>query len=71
MRRTALLNAASRGTMLARESRGDPYVQAVLGMTRGLQREYGGSFAAAPSRGLSWNTLMTQFTGKRRAHREG
>ena len=71
MRRTALLNAASRGTMLARESRGDPYVQAVLGMTRGLQREYGGSSAAAPSRGLSWNTLMTQFTGKRRAHREG
>jgi len=70
MRRTALLGAASRGAMLARESRGDPYVQAVLGMTRGLQREYGGAPVAAPAARLSWNTLMTQFTGKRRSARE-
>ena len=70
MRRTALLNAASRGTMLARESRSDPYVQAVLGMTRGLQREYGTGAGATPAGRLSWSTLMTQFTGKRRSARE-
>ena len=70
MRRTALLNAASRGTMLARESRSDPYVQAVLGMTRGLQREYGSGAGATPAGRLSWSTLMTQFTGKRRSARE-
>jgi pilus assembly protein CpaE len=69
MRRTALLAAASRGEMLARVARGDPYVQAVLGIAKGLHREYAGAPAPAPARS-AWSAFMTQLTGKWKSARE-
>ncbi|MBB1599332.1 histidine kinase [Variovorax sp. UMC13] len=69
MRRTALLAASSRGEMLARVARNDPYVQAVLGMVNALHREYGDVTAPAPARS-PWNAFMTQFAGKWKSPRE-
>lgn len=69
MRRTALLSAASRGEMLARVARNDPYVQAVLGMVNALHREYGDVTAPPPTRS-PWNAFMTQFAGKWKSPRE-
>lgn len=69
MRRTALLAASSRGEMLARVARNDPYVQAVLGMVNALHREYGDVTAPTPSRS-PWNAFMTQFAGKWKSPRE-
>lgn len=63
MRRTALLSAANRGEVLSRVARNDPYVQAVLGMAKGLHREYGDT-AKSPMQELSWSAFMTQLTDK-------
>ncbi|WP_219219812.1 AAA family ATPase [Variovorax boronicumulans] len=69
MRRTALLAASSRGEMLARVARNDPYVQAVLGMVNALHREYGDVATPPPARS-PWNAFMTQFAGKWKSPRE-
>lgn len=64
MRSAPLLAAASRGEMLARTSRGDPYVQAVLGMAKGLLREYAeGSHWPAPTES-PWRARIAELTGK-------
>ena len=74
MRRTALLTAAGRGEMLVRTARNDPYTQAVLGMTKALQRELATSDAnsgakpkTAPNAPTAspWNSFMSQI--KKRA----
>lgn len=75
MRRTALLTAAGRGEMLVRTARNDPYTQAVLGMTKALQRELatpganlgtnpGATPPDAPA-ASPWNSFMSQI--KKRA----
>lgn len=69
MRRTALLAASSRGEMLARVARNDPYVQAVLGMVNALHREYGDVATPPPTRS-PWNAFMTQIAGKWKSPRE-
>jgi len=70
MRRTALLGAASRGEMLTRVARNDPYVVAVSGMVRALQRE----FAPIPDRVSAvespWSAFMAQLTGKWKSSKE-
>ncbi|CAN5324805.1 fimbrial protein [soil metagenome] len=70
-RRTPLVAASSRGEMLARTSRKDPYVQGVLGMAKGLLREYadGAQIIAPPE--SPWGAFMAQITGKWKSAREG
>jgi pilus assembly protein CpaE len=70
MRRTALLAAGGRGEVLARAARNDPYVLAVQGMVRSLQREYtpGDMSAVAES---PWAAFMAQLTGRWKSAREG
>lgn len=64
MRAAPLLAAASRGEMLARTSRGDPYVQAVLGMAKSLLREYAeGSHWPAPTES-PWRARIAALAGK-------
>ena len=75
MRRTALLTAAGRGEMLVRTARNDPYTQAVLGMTKALQRDLttpgtnpGTNPGATPTNATAaspWNSFMSQI--KKRA----
>jgi len=69
MRRTALLSAANRGEVLSRVARNDPYVQAVLGMARGLLREYTDS-AKNPTPESPWSAFMTQLTSKWKSAKE-
>lgn len=70
MRRTALLAAGGRGEVLARTARNDPYVVAVQGMVRGLQREYrpGDLQENVDSR---WTAFMAQLTDRWKGAREG
>lgn len=63
-RGTQLLAAASRGEMLVRTARHDPYVQAVFGMARGLRQTYGGVQDAPPLKDSRWSALMAQLTGR-------
>ncbi len=70
MRRTALVSAASRGEMLARVARNDPYVHAVLSMTQALRREFGLAGDAQPTPRSSWGAFMTQFAGKWKTPKE-
>ncbi len=73
MRRTALLAAASRGEMLVRTARSDPYTQAVVGIAKALQRDFpqpgwspanaAGAPGAANTAGSPWNSFMTQISG--------
>ncbi len=69
MRRTALLSAANRGEVLSRVARNDPYVQAVLGMAKGLHREYTDA-AKNPPPESAWSTFMAQLTGKWKSAKE-
>lgn len=69
MRRTALLSAGGRGEVLARASRNDPYVVAVQGMVRALQREYGAIDTPVPPES-PWAQFMAQLTGKWKSARE-
>jgi pilus assembly protein CpaE len=70
MRRTALLAASARGEVLARSTHNDPYVLAVQGMVRSLQRKYAPDDvpALAESRGAA---LMARLIGKLKSAREG
>ena len=69
MRRTALLGAATRGEMLVRTARGDPYTQAVVGIAKALQREFAatgsatGDASSAAGTASPWNSFMTQISG--------
>ena len=70
MRRTALLAAASRGEMLVRTARHDPYVVAVQGMVKALQHEYAEDVSVASACNESpWHAFMWQLVGERKAAR--
>lgn len=70
-RRAPLVAASSRGEMLANTARKDPYVQGVLGMAKGLLREYAdGAQIAAPS-DSPWNAFRAKITGPWKSAREG
>lgn len=71
LRRSPLLAAASQGELLARTARNDPYVQAVLGMARGLLREYADPATAVPPPESPWSAFKAQLTGKWKSAREG
>ncbi|PIF74951.1 pilus assembly protein CpaE [Variovorax sp. 54] len=62
-RGTQLLAAASRGEMLIRTARNDPYSQAVSGLARSLRHEYMSASGEPPAKDPRWVTLMSQITG--------
>lgn len=65
-RATALLAASSRGILLSQAARGDPYVQALQGLVRGLlQQRRHTDVAAAPNE--RWASLLTQIANKWKA----
>jgi pilus assembly protein CpaE len=62
-RSAPLLAAASRGEMLVRIARGDPYSQAVTGLARSLHQEYMSASGQPPAKDQRWVALMSQLTG--------
>jgi len=66
-----LLAAASRGEMLVRTSRGDPYAQAVTGIARSLHQEYISATGQPPAKDPRWVALMSQVTGFWKSSHEG
>lgn len=70
-RSTALLAAASRGEMLVRSARHDPYVQAVLGMAKALRLEFGAAGALSSIKDSRWSALMAQLTGRWKSAKGG
>ncbi|RYZ10459.1 MAG: histidine kinase [Comamonadaceae bacterium] len=70
MRSTALLAAASRGEMLVRTARADPYVQAVSGLARGLLREYAPAGSPALPEDSRWAAFKARVFGRRKDARE-
>jgi len=70
-RRAPLLAAASRGEMLVRSARNDPYTQAVAGMARALHQEFMRAAGQTPAKDPRWVALMSQITGLWKSSREG
>lgn len=70
-RSAQLLSAASRGEMLVRTARGDPYAQAVTGLARGLTQEYMSATGQPPPKDPRWTALMSQITGFWKSSNEG
>jgi pilus assembly protein CpaE len=70
MRRAALLNAGGRGEMLARVARNDPYVVAVNGMVKALQREFAPVAEGTLAAESPWGAFMAQLTGKWKSSKE-
>jgi len=70
-RRAPLLAAASRGEMLVRSARSDPYTQAVAGMARTLHQEFMRAAGQTPAKDPRWIALMSQITGLWKSSREG
>lgn len=70
-RSTPLLAAASRGEMLVRTARTDPYSQAVTGLARGLHQEYMSASGQPPAKDPRWVALMSQVTGLWKSSNEG
>jgi pilus assembly protein CpaE len=62
-RSAPLLAAASRGEMLVRTARNDPYSQAVAGLARSLHQEYMSASGQPPAKDARWVALMSQITG--------
>ncbi|MDR6450935.1 AAA family ATPase [Variovorax paradoxus] len=62
-RSTQLLAAASRGEMLVRTARNDPYSQAVTGLARSLHQQYMSVSGQPPAKDPRWVKLMSQITG--------
>ncbi|RYX89635.1 MAG: histidine kinase [Comamonadaceae bacterium] len=69
MRHAQLLGAASRGELLVRTSRNDPYTQAVAAAARALQQEMHGG-GTQPAKDPRWSALMAQLTGGWKKPRE-
>ena len=73
-RRAALLGATSKGDMLVRTSRGDPYTVAVLGMVKSLLRDFVAQREAEPAAARTpaspWHAFMSQITGRRAADKD-
>jgi pilus assembly protein CpaE len=62
-RSAPLLAAASRGEMLVRTARSDPYSQAVTGLARSLHQQYMSASGQPPAKDQRWVALMSQITG--------
>ncbi|MCR6479709.1 histidine kinase [Variovorax sp. ZS18.2.2] len=60
-RSAPLLSAASRGEMLVRTARNDPYSQAVAGLTRGLHQEFMSPTGQPPAKDPRWSALISRF----------
>jgi pilus assembly protein CpaE len=70
-RSAQLLAAASRGEMLVRTARNDPYAQAVTGIARSLHQEYMSATGHPPAKDARWVALMSQVTGLWKSSNEG
>ncbi len=70
-RSAQLLAAASRGEMLVRTARSDPYSQAVTGLARSLHQEYMSVTGQPPAKDPRWVALMSQVTGLWKSSHEG
>ncbi|MGJ7608883.1 AAA family ATPase [Variovorax sp. LT1R20] len=70
-RSSALLAAASRGEMLVRTARNDPYSQAVTGFARGLHQEYMSATGTPPAKDPRWLARISQVTGLWKSSNEG
>lgn len=71
-RSAPLLGAASRGEMLVRIARNDPYSQAVAGLARSLHQECTTGSAPASVGATRWtSTLMSKITGFRKSFTQG
>lgn len=70
-RSAQLLAAASRGEMLVRTARNDPYAQAVTGLARSLHQEYMSASGQPPAKDPRWVALMSQVTGLWKSSHEG
>ena len=60
-RSAPLLSAASRGEMLVRTARNDPYSQAVAGLARGLHQEFMSPTGQPPAKDPRWSALISRF----------
>lgn len=70
-RSTQLLAASSRGEMLVRTARNDPYSQAIAGLARGLHQEYTSGSSPQPAKDPRWTALMSKVTGFRKSPTQG
>lgn len=70
-RGTQLLAASSRGEMLVRTARNDPYSQAIAGLARGLHQEYTSGSSPQPAKDPRWTALMSKVTGFRKSPTQG
>lgn len=60
-RSAPLLSASSRGEMLVRTARNDPYSQAVAGLARGLHQEFISPTGQPPAKDPRWSALISRF----------
>jgi pilus assembly protein CpaE len=60
-RSAPLLAAASRGEMLVRTTRNDPYSQAVSGLARGLHQQFMSPTGQPPAKDPRWSALISRF----------
>lgn len=71
-RSAQLLGAASRGEMLVRTTRNDPYSQAVAGLARSLHEECATGSVPAPTGATRWTSaLMSKISGFRKSPTQG
>jgi pilus assembly protein CpaE len=70
-RSAALLAASSRGEMLVRTARSDPYAQAVAGIARDLHQEFMSATGHPPAKDPGWVTRMSRVTGLWKRSSEG
>lgn len=70
-RSAPLLAAASRGEMLVRTARNDPYSQAVASLSRSLHQEFISATGQRPAKDPRWIALMSQITGLWKSSNEG
>jgi len=71
-RSAQLLGASSRGEMLVRIARNDPYSQAVTSLARSLHQECTTGTVPAPVGATRWtSTLMSKVTGFRKSSTQG
>ena len=70
-RSAPLLSAASRGEMLIRTTRNDPYSQAVTGLARSLSQKYMPLTGPSPAKDSRWFALKSQISGLWKSSSEG
>ncbi len=70
-RSTQLLAASSRGEMLVRTARNDPYSQAVIGLARNLVQQYMPAIGQPPPKDPGWTALKSQLTGFWKSSNQG